>query len=87
MSAAHIGVPLFHKRRPSKVIDGVERFRCGKCGEFKPREAFYRNLRTIFGLTSAGLPRFYMTRDDQELWATVHKLREIEQDMQGRRFG
>lgn len=52
MSAAHKGIPLFHKRRPSKIEKGIEVFRCGSCGEFFPRGGFYKNKRTLLGLTS-----------------------------------
>lgn len=52
MSVAHKGVPLFHKRRPSKIKNGIEVFRCGTCGNFLPREGFYKNKRTLLGLTS-----------------------------------
>lgn len=53
MSAAHRGIPQFHKRRPSQLKNGIEVFRCGSCGRFLPREGFYKNRRTILGLTSA----------------------------------
>lgn len=52
MSIAHKGVPLFHKRRPSKIVDGIEVFRCGSCCGFFPREGFYKNKRTLLGLTT-----------------------------------
>ena len=51
MSKAHIGIPLFHKRRPSKIENDIEVFRCGRCLNYFPRGGFYRNKRTIFGLT------------------------------------
>lgn len=52
MSKAHSGVPLPHKRRPSRVVGGIELWSCGTCGQFFPRDWFYRNKRTLLGITS-----------------------------------
>ena len=52
MSYAHRGIPLYHKRRPSKVVNGVVVYRCGKCKMFFSMDGFYKNKRTILGLTS-----------------------------------
>lgn len=52
MRQSHLGIPLPHKRRPIKIINGIEFYRCGKCGDFLPREGFYKNKRTILGITS-----------------------------------
>jgi hypothetical protein len=51
MSEAHKGKPAIWRRRPSKVINGIEIFRCGRCKKYFPREGFYHNKRTILGLT------------------------------------
>lgn len=52
MSVAHIGIPNFSRRRESIEENGVTLYRCGKCGEFKPYDEFYKNKRTILGITS-----------------------------------
>lgn len=52
ISAAKTGVPLLSKRRPSRIANGVEVFRCSRCRRFYPRGGFYRNKRTLLGLTS-----------------------------------
>src|SRR3990167_5073086 len=52
MSAAHTGVPLPGKRRPSKIVGNIEHWRCSSCHQFLPREGFYKNKRTILGITS-----------------------------------
>lgn len=52
MSAARRGKPATWKRRPSIELDGVVRYRCGKCGDFLPREGFYTNKRTLLGIKS-----------------------------------
>ena len=52
MSKSHTGVPLHHMRRPSKLIDGIEHYRCSRCEKFLPKWAFYKNKRTILGITS-----------------------------------
>jgi len=52
MSASHKGIPLLNKRRLSRTENGVEIFRCSSCHNFYPREGFYKNKRTILGLTS-----------------------------------
>lgn len=52
MSIAHTGVPALWKRRPSKVENGFQIFRCGKCLAFYPTDDFYRSRRSPFGITS-----------------------------------
>lgn len=52
MSIAKTGVPLPSKRRPSMAFGGVEYWQCSTCREFFPREGFYKNKRTILGITS-----------------------------------
>ena len=51
MSLAHKGIPLLYKRRLSKMVDGVLVYQCGICKDFYPAEGFYKNKRTILGLT------------------------------------
>ena len=52
MRKSHIGVPVLCRRRETKVIDGVTLYRCGTCELFKPRDEFYVEKRTIFGIRS-----------------------------------
>jgi formylmethanofuran dehydrogenase subunit E len=52
MSQSHLGIPQYHKRRPAKIINGTEYYRCGKCGEYFSKDGFYKNKRTILGITS-----------------------------------
>lgn len=53
ISQSHIGVPCLTRRRPTRIVDRVVLYRCGgRCGEFLPASGFYRNKRTILGLTS-----------------------------------
>ena len=41
-----------HRRRPSMSVKGIIIYRCGKCKKYFPRDGFYKNKRTILGLTS-----------------------------------
>jgi 5-methylcytosine-specific restriction endonuclease McrA len=52
ISQAKRGKALVKKRRPMKVAGGVEHWRCGRCKDFFPVEGFYRNKRTVLGITS-----------------------------------
>jgi len=53
MSASHRGIALPHNRRATRVENGVTLYQCGgKCKEFFPASGFYKNKRTILGLTS-----------------------------------
>ena len=47
------GLPNYKNRREMRVTDGLTLYRCGACLEFKPFEDFYKNKRTVFGITSA----------------------------------
>jgi len=51
MSAAHAGKPR-PWRRAQQIRDGVVHFRCGRCGEFFPRELFHKSNRTSLGIKS-----------------------------------
>jgi len=51
MSAALKGKPQPSKRRESRVVDGVEVFKCGRCSAFFPKTGFYRKKRTLLGIT------------------------------------
>lgn len=52
ISASKKGIPLYRKRRPSIYDNGLEYYRCFCCGGFFLREDFYKNKRTLLGLTS-----------------------------------
>lgn len=52
MRVAHLGKPSPWKHRETRLVDGVEMFRCGACGQFFPREGFYADKRTLLGLKS-----------------------------------
>ncbi len=52
MSNSHKGIPLTYKRRPTKKVNDIILYRCSKCHEFKQYEEFYKNKRTILGITS-----------------------------------
>lgn len=54
MSLAHAGKPRPWKQRPKKTgVNGETFYKCGgSCGKFYPKSGFYRNKRTILGLTS-----------------------------------
>lgn len=52
MSAAHKGKPAPWKRRPTRDVDGIVHYRCGRCAGFFPREEFPKERRTILGIKS-----------------------------------
>ncbi len=52
MRKAHLGKPCPWSRRDTRVESGVTLYICGACKQFKPREGFYTNKRTLLGLTS-----------------------------------
>jgi 5-methylcytosine-specific restriction endonuclease McrA len=52
MRKAHTGVPSLWRRREVRVINGEAFYRCGTCKAFKPRDAFYAEKRTLFGIKS-----------------------------------
>ena len=52
MSLARKGKPCLSRRRESMMVDGLQFFHCGRCGKFFPRSGFYKNKRTILGMTS-----------------------------------
>jgi hypothetical protein len=51
MSDAHKGMENIARRRKTIVKDGITLYQCGICKEFKPYEDFYKNKRTILGIT------------------------------------
>lgn len=51
MSEAHRGVANVSRRRKTIIKDGITLYQCGVCKEFKPYEDFYKNKRTILGIT------------------------------------
>lgn len=51
MSEAHKGKANNARRRNTIMKDGVILYQCGVCKEFKPYDGFYRNKRTILGIT------------------------------------
>lgn len=52
MSKSHKGIPLEYKRRPTKIVNGITLYRCSHCHEFKTYESFYKNKRTLLGITT-----------------------------------
>ena len=52
LSLLHTGKPNLSRRREIVEKKGIKLYRCGKCGQFKPYEEFYKNNRTILGITS-----------------------------------
>lgn len=50
IALAKIGRPALWRRREIKIVDGIDLFRCGSCGAFLPRIAFYKENRTILGI-------------------------------------
>lgn len=52
MSDARRGKPAPWRHRPSKMINGYQHWRCGRCGEFFLRSGFYKNNRTLLGIKS-----------------------------------
>ncbi len=53
MSQARIGKPNLSRRRETKIVGDVVLYRCGQCGGFFPAEGFYKDKRTLLGITSA----------------------------------
>jgi 5-methylcytosine-specific restriction endonuclease McrA len=56
MRAAHIGKPAPWKHRPSKEVDGILLYRCGRCGEFLPKDCFHKSKRSSLGIKSESKP-------------------------------
>jgi hypothetical protein len=52
MRAARLGKPAPWKQRARQEIDGEIRYRCGGCGDFLPKEAFYGDKRNSLGIKS-----------------------------------
>lgn len=52
MSAALRGKLRPNKQRPSVIVGAFQLWRCSTCQVFKPGVSFYRNKRTVLGLTS-----------------------------------
>lgn len=77
MRASHLGKPQPWKYRPTVVVDGETRYRCGTCGAFFPADSFYRNRRSSLGLTSSckrcHCKTSVRTRDPEK--SRVHKRR------------
>lgn len=51
MSDYHKGIVNNARRRKTIVKDGITLYQCGICKEFKSYEEFYKNKRTILGIT------------------------------------
>ena len=51
ISEAYKGIENKAKRRKTIIKDGSTLYQCGVCKEFKPYEDFYKNKRTILGIT------------------------------------
>lgn len=51
MSKSHKGIENHSRRRATIEKDGITLYQCGVCKEFKPYEDFYKNKRTILGIT------------------------------------
>lgn len=52
ISAAKRGKAAPWKHRETKEVDGVTLYRCGRCSGFFSLNGFYRNRRTLLGITS-----------------------------------
>lgn len=52
MSIARKGIPAMWKRRETIVENGIIMYRCGRCKGFFPHDGFYKNRRTILGITN-----------------------------------
>jgi 5-methylcytosine-specific restriction endonuclease McrA len=52
MRVSHTGVPVPWKHRENKIVDSIQLWKCGRCFEFFPKEGFYKNKRTLLGITS-----------------------------------
>lgn len=52
MSASHRGKPRAWRHRPSRIVEGIQEWRCGNCHEYLARDGFYQNRRTLLGITS-----------------------------------
>lgn len=51
MREANKGKVNYARRRKTVVKDGITLYQCGVCKEFKPYDEFYRDKRTILGIT------------------------------------
>lgn len=51
MGDSHKGIVNNARRRKTIVKDGITLYQCGICKEFKPYGEFYKNKRTILGIT------------------------------------
>ena len=52
MRAAHIGKPAPWRLRPSKEVDGIMHYRCGRCKEFFTKDGFHNSTRSSLGIKS-----------------------------------
>jgi len=53
ISKAKIGIPAIWNRRETIISEvGTVLYKCGKCFNFFPYEGFYKNNRTILGITN-----------------------------------
>jgi 5-methylcytosine-specific restriction endonuclease McrA len=52
MRAARLGKPAPWKQRPTKTVDGVVLYRCGRCAGFFPKDRFHSSSRTSIGIKS-----------------------------------
>lgn len=46
------GKPAYWKRRLMTLVGGVQHWQCGTCRSFFPKSGFYKNKRTLLGITS-----------------------------------
>lgn len=52
ISLSKLGKPQFQNRRDTRIEGNITLWKCGRCRKFFPRDGFYKNKRTILGLTS-----------------------------------
>ena len=52
ISETHKGIPNFSRRRKTIEKNGIILYQCGICKDFKPYEDFYKNKRTLLGITA-----------------------------------
>lgn len=52
LRAARLGKPATWKHRPTRMVEGVVQFRCGRCFGYFLRDGFYASKRTLLGINS-----------------------------------